>query len=581
MKLHFSVSCQIFGIATLLLSGISTFSLDFYVNPKTGSPNATGTIEDPFRTIQQAQQAVRAQTESGQSEHITVHLSAGDFQLETPLTFDALDGGQGTWFVFYQGETGTRIFSGVTIRNWSVAENGFWSSRHADADSSPVSLYVEGIPRPRSRHPNQGFLRVDTVVNDRNSFTNESNPIIPPPDKPSNALLGLLHDWSMSYVPLKNIQCLNERQIISTASVIGGPYPFWRINGFEPNPRYFLENAPEWIDSPGEWSFDQETREILYKPMPGESLESFNAFIPRLETLVKIQGNSTNQVRNLIFKNIGFEHTQWSPFENRYAGGQAGFHWDGVGANPNQGSWNPIQAAIHVSHSRNVQFQSCQFSKLGGSGVWFEKNCQHGEVSDCSFSQIAANAILLGEENPSIDQVSGNHLVYNNLIENCGQRYFGSVGIWIGLSPGNRVIQNEIRDLPYTGISVGWSWSPAKTVCADNRIVNNHIHHVMQKLSDGGGIYTLGRQPGTVLSGNRIHDIPLNLGRAESNGMFLDEGTMGIVIENNRIYGTIKSPLRFHKAETNFVQNNDFTLPKGIPMIRFNNMDESKIIIKN
>ena len=100
----------------------------------------------------------------------------------------------------------------------------------------------------------------------------------------------------------------------------------------------------------------------------------------------------------------------------------------------------------------------------------------------------------------------------------------------------------------------------------------------MQVLSDGGGIYTLGFQPDSVLAGNHIHHIPLNAGRAESNGMFLDEGTKGFTIENNFIHDTDKSPLRFHRADTNLVKENYLIVPNaGTPMIRYNNTPEAKI----
>jgi hypothetical protein len=103
----------------------------------------------------------------------------------------------------------------------------------------------------------------------------------------------------------------------------------------------------------------------------------------------------------------------------------------------------------------------------------------------------------------------------------------------------------------------------------------------MQILSDGGGIYTLGRQPGTRLVRNHIHDIPLNAGRAESNGMFLDEGTTELVIEENLIHDTVRSPLRFHKARENLVRNNVVTLREGVPIVRYNATAEKYITLKD
>lgn len=585
MKSHFLYSWRksvrnIFTHSLSLTAAVSGMALDLYVDPDSKDTSRTGSVNNPFVNIQEAQDKVRALHAKGLTEHITIHLGAGEYSQSQPLEFGPLDGGSNGFRVIYEGAPdATRILSQIKISDWNVTSEGYWMAKVSNLDSVPMQIYINGQSRPRSRHPNQGFFRVQEALTERTQFRFRAEEIIPEPAEPSHAQLGFLHDWSMSYVPLASVD--QQSQTITTLSLIGGPYPFWKITGFETNPRFFLENAPEWVDTPGEWSFNPDSDTLIYYPLPGECPNETTVSISTLDQLVVIEGDNHAPVRDLIFRHLNFEMTSWSPHQGRYAGGQAGFHWSGIGAEPNQGSWKSIPAAIDVRNSTGVQFQSCHFKNLGGSGIWFGTGSVHGEISNCSFSQIAANGILLGDQNPGPDQVSGNHLVFHNLVEDCGTTYYGSVGVWVGLSGGNRVLHNEIRNLPYTGVSVGWSWSPRPTVCGDNQISYNHIHHVMQLLSDGGGIYTLGNQPGTILSHNEIHDIPLNLGRAESNGMFLDEGTTGILIEKNRIYGTVKSPLRFHKAETNVVSKNDFTLPDGIPMIRFNNTDEGKILIKD
>jgi len=142
--------------------------------------------------------------------------------------------------------------------------------------------------------------------------------------------------------------------------------------------------------------------------------------------------------------------------------------------------------------------------------------------------------------------------------------------------------------LPYTGVSVGWMWwdprqraEPRETPCRANMVIDNHIHHVMQVLSDGGGIYTLGLQPGSVLRGNVIHDILRNAGRAESNGMFLDQGSGDLLIENNVIYNVDRSPLRFHKGWGNLVRQNVLSVRKNVPAVRYNDTKAERIRLMN
>jgi len=176
------------------------------------------------------------------------------------------------------------------------------------------------------------------------------------------------------------------------------------------------------------------------------------------------------------------------------------------------------------------------------------------------------------------EQTASEHTVVNNLIRRGGEQFFGAVGIWVGIARDIRIAHNEIADLPYTGVSLGWMWSPAPTPAKNNVVEYNHIHHVMQMLSDGGGIYTLGRQPGSALAHNHIHDVPVNAGRAESNGMFLDEGTDSFEIAGNLIYGAARSPLRFHRARDNVVRDNVLVVPDtDTPEIRYNSTNPETI----
>jgi hypothetical protein len=175
------------------------------------------------------------------------------------------------------------------------------------------------------------------------------------------------------------------------------------------------------------------------------------------------------------------------------------------------------------------------------------------------------------------EQVALGNTIENCPVTECGKQFYGAVGIWCGLTTETTIRNNTIHNLPYTGISIGWMWSPEPTPCRENSIDGNHIHHIMQTLSDGGGIYMLGLQPGSKILNNHIHDVDLNVGRAESNGMFLDEGTTDVIVENNLIYSIAKSPLRFHRATTNLVKENRLFCSENMPPIRYNTTKEEDI----
>ena len=318
-----------------------------------------------------------------------------------------------------------------------------------------------------------------------------------------------------------------------------------------------------------------------------KNFDNIEAIIPVTRQLIQIIGNHDNRekVKNIRFEGIVFEHSSWQVPENGYGGVQACFFDNRTSE---QNGWNWVSAAIELDLASDCYFNNCKIRQVGGSGIWFREETENCGITESHIYDISGNGVNIGEGRDRLiegekwwqsapEQVTKNVKVSNCLIEECGQQFYGAVGIWGGLVANSKIIRNEIRNLPYTGVSMGWMWSPEPTPCRENIISGNHIHHIMNKLSDGGGIYNLGLQPQSIISNNLIHDVKINTGRAESNGMFLDEGIKSVIVENNIIYNIAKSPLRFHKASTNIVRNNVFVCGKDTPAIRYNRTKEEDI----
>ena len=213
-----------------------------------------------------------------------------------------------------------------------------------------------------------------------------------------------------------------------------------------------------------------------------------------------------------------------------------------------------------------VRFERCTFTRLGGGGLDLEFGAQDNMVTGCHFLDISGTAIQVGDvlkddhhpDDPRM--IVKDNAVRNNVIHDVGVEYKGGVGVFAGYMSETVIAHNEIFRLPYSGISVGWGWGEedagggaypqpsfyqTPTPAKNNRIEYNHIHHVMQVLNDGGGIYTLGNMPGTVIRGNHIHDNP-----GIPGGIYLDEGSGFIEVTGNLVHG-VPTPMNYNNRNQN------------------------------
>jgi hypothetical protein len=405
----------------------------------------------------------------------------------------------------------------------------------------------------------------------------------PIPENVKDVELVLMHDWSISRIAVKEIKA-DENQLFAVDSIGAKNPEFFNLDNWEPNPRYFLENAPEFLDADFEWIFLPSEKKFLLKLPENTTMDNLQIFIPVSEGLISLKGKENQPVKNIHFEGITFQYSKWEIPELGYCGVQA-CHFD---PRPSSGGWAVVPAAVYSEWGENILFTNCAFKNLGGSGVWFGTASKNCKVINSELVDISGNGIMIGEGQDRIvngepwwqsaaEQVALANTIENCTVTECGAQFYGAVGIWCGLTAETVIKNNKVFNLPYTGVSVGWMWSPVPTPCRQNIIDGNHIHHIMNILSDGGGIYMLGLQPGSKILNNHIHDVQINAGRAESNGMFLDEGITDVVVENNLIYNIAKSPLRFHKATTNLVKGNFLFCANQNPPIRYNATKEEDI----
>ncbi len=323
---------------------------------------------------------------------------------------------------------------------------------------------------------------------------------------------------------------------------------------------FFLANAIQFLDSPGEWFEDVTAGKVYYWPHEGEDMTQVEVVAPVLETLVKIEGTLDQPAANIQFKGITFAHTTWlRPSEQGHVPLQAGMYMleahklSPKGTPYHRGLDNVAwigrpPAAVEVENAANISFEHCTFEHLASAGLDFIDGTHDDRVDACTFLDIGGNGIQLGKfSDTNVEthipylpadgrEVCSDEIITNNLITNCGNEDWGCVGIGAGYVRGVKIEHNDVFNLPYTGISVGWGWTKATNCLRDNLIHANHVRGIAKRLGDTAGIYILSAQPGTVVSENCVEDIVMSPYVPDPDHWFylyLDEGSSFITVRDN------------------------------------------------
>lgn len=524
-----------------MLGAAEARSALFYVAPSAAA-GGDGSIERPFRTIVQAQTAVRSVLASGCRENITVYLRGGLYSLEQPLTFDVRDSASAAFSVTYAAYPNEKpvISGGRVITGFSKGADNIWTAPMDSVKSGAWrfrQLYVDGRRLPRGRFPEKGFLKIISVSEDSRTLR-FSDPLPEMDLGNSDTEVVVVQNWSISRELLTD----NSGKTITAATPIG-----WVGHSHclpKPGMNAFLEHSSAFLKKPGQWYLDRKTGRLQYKAAEGEDPNTRRFSAPVLTHLLTIEGRPGQPVRNLHFRGITFEQTGFLLPEIRYGGIQACYH----GTTTEASKTYAVDAAIEMAYCTDCSIADSPLRQLGGSGIGLGAGCRNNRIIGCLIQDIGATGINIGHmkiKNPlwadwptPADVPSGNE-VANCLIRNCGVELWGAHAIFDAMTRGTHIRHNEISQMPYGAVATGYVWNTERTSQQGCVIEYNHIHDVMLKLNDSGCIYTLGFQPGSIIRGNLLHGVRFGGfagGQVCNNGIFFDEGSKGFLLEDNVIY---------------------------------------------
>jgi len=541
----------------------------FYIS-QSGNDSSSGSEIQPFKTLDRARTEVR-KLNANMTGDIIVQLGGGRYYLDSPFVMNQQDSGSNGFNVVYTSAPGEMavLDGGVRIDGWKPGEQGRWA---ADVDLDAVrQLYVNG--RSVSRSTMWGFLLGNLQVMENGEGYRTT----------SHAAADLIgaEDVEFEYRFIwKNTRCkvAEVRKSGIYYEILMKQPEFFLARGMEGmqlNLPWMIEGAPVAFGGEGLSIFDSKKKQIQYKPWLDQDMENSEFIVPKLETLLEIQGTPEEPVRNIRFCNLGFEHATWlGANDTGFIDIQANFRVTPetlLTVRPNYSEngkvfmtpkshdcvKSPANIICHAGH--NIAFDECRFAKLGGAGLDIERGSADIRVTNCEFTNISGSAIQVA------DVVTDDHHpddfrkgvrdveIIDCDIHHIATDYKGGVGVFIGYAKNVSITHNNFHHLPYSAVSAGWGWGeidaggggyPASSSFrfsepanqSGHRIEHNHIHDVMQEMNDGGAIYTIGRMPETSISANVIHD---NCGFP--GGIYLDEGSADILVEKNVIYRVPKA----------------------------------------
>lgn len=537
---------------------------DFYVSPS-GADRWSGTLSEPndqrtdgpFATLHQARDAVR-ESNGDRSGDVIVLIRGGTYRLNKTVVFGLQDSPRSDSTITYAAYPGeTPVFSaGREITEWKtfagstpgLSKDAVGKVQVANVTGRFHALFdgVGMLPRARSKGfiPLEGGSRNDLHF-PAGRLKNCSNvadvEIVVRPH----------HAWIVNVLPLESVD--EQRQIARTS--IDATYAMNHLHFLKDTASCWVENTLDELDEPGEWALNTKEGKLYLWPRNDSPV-----LAPALTELIRIEGEIDKTgpkdapARNLCFRGLTFMHGERYSIATDDAGLQ--HDWD---------MHDKANALVRLRGTENCRIENCRFSHSGGSAIRVDLHGKQNTISGNLIDHIGGTGILLCGYGPGTKDVNGKNLVYNNHIHHVGLIYSHSPGIMVWQSGENRIANNLVHHTPYTGIIISGCMTDffrrsGRELCRtirrheiarmpkqpqlddvrpylhthDNLIESNEIHHAMEMLGDGNGIYIRGAGAGNVIRRNYIHHLvaPMKMQAA----IRTDGGQKDTLIAENLIY---------------------------------------------
>ncbi|HEX8310566.1 MAG TPA: right-handed parallel beta-helix repeat-containing protein, partial [Chthoniobacteraceae bacterium] len=525
---------------------------DRYVDGRVAA-TGTGTLESPFKTIQEAAAVATA----GE----TVFIRAGTYRETVTPANSGTDSASQITFQPYKDEAVTISGADVVATKWMQASGKIYSTELPDLYKSTLNqdeqVFVDGEMFTLARFPNipagadrlqpgeAAYLRIDTVTPKQEvkngakdhewpvgnggavTFTFRDSALTQETGYWNDATLWIVPSqhkaWGFGAIgPVLSHTKTPEGGGEVRAMIYDGTESFFHFHPGET--RYYLFNTKACLDAPGEWWLDKATRRLFVWTPQGDSPASHTVEVKRRDYAFDLTDRSYITIK-------GIQTFAATITTDRDLGNGAGH---GAWVSGNRGGYGLPQGAPGAHHITLDGIKARYVSHFEGTtghlhSQWINSSGialsgSHHVLQNSSIAYSAGNGVVV---------FGDNHLIRNNIIHDVAYSAPLASGIYIAQiadnSKGTKILPMDFEIANNTLFRSGWGLIDGSNLFSSDKSKPSRIHHnfidgagLMTR--DVGGVRFVGhRDNPPLVNGTRIdHNFVRNVTSYLGNALYLD-----------------------------------------------------------
>lgn len=537
------------------------------------------------KSIEEALDMVSVLRKKGEKQPVTIRIRDTIYTVTKPIMI-----GNNVNSVTIEPEHHTLISGGIEVKGFE--NDTFHGVKCVSVDLSCygdlkfTDFYVNKKAAVMPKYPKKGTLSAEAVENPSTDLHAHSKWFVPKKEDfeniskfsdLENAIISFNHWWVDEHSPIAAIDRVTRKISLKYQTRFSVS-----MESEKSALQYVVENVAEMFANPNEWYYDRAVKKLYYIPETEKAnAKEIVGFIPVTDKIFCLKGTQKEKVSDITIRNFDIGYTTGDYASFGVANGDTDENVGEGYASDCQGVCD-AHGGIELEHAYYCSIENCRLYCFGVHCMVVKDGSKKIRITDNDITNIGAGAIVMSGGEIGSDEST--HTCRNTISENkifhCGKRYFSACGILLMHTYENEIAHNEIGYLYYTGISVGWVWGYDDSIAHHNIIEKNHIHHLgFGQLSDMGGVYLLGKQKGTVVRNNLIHDIKSKVYGGWA--IYTDEGSRYALIENNICYNASESPYHQHFGMMNTVRNNIFAFGGDFGVMYTKRENHTGIILEN